>query len=225
MRLGRYNSDLNSEQVAHALLLAFQRRIDEGFRLFIWIALPCSPWSSWQHINLTVMSAEAKQQLTAQRQKSEHMVSLLLQVLDSLPREYVSAAFEWPRGAQPWSKPFAAFTALQKRLPIVLDFDGCRYGWRMCKPWRVITDLPALSAVLDRRCRDGQQHVHEECRGAVAEESGHYTPELAQAVAAAVCSSDTLPLIVQVDVEPTSEPSSGSHDGALDVPQGTSPLE
>eukprot|EP00972_Heterocapsa_arctica_P092105 13584887-Heterocapsa_arctica.AAC.1 len=28
-----------------------------GFNIYLWIALPCTPWSSWQHINAAVNDA------------------------------------------------------------------------------------------------------------------------------------------------------------------------
>ena len=78
------------------------------------------------------MTDEQYHQLQVRRDESEHMVALFVALLQELGPHGVFAAFEWPRGASAWKKPFKALQTLLQMLPQTLLFDGCMYGVVSC---------------------------------------------------------------------------------------------
>ena len=69
---------------------------------------------------------------------------------------------------------------LSKALPFTCSFDGCQYGLKFKKPWRVITNMDSLPAVLNRKCLGG--HSHEVGRGTALKNSEGYGIKLARAI-------------------------------------------
>ena len=123
-RLGLPTADLNNHDVVLQVLADIREVVASGRRVFLWAALPCRFWSSWQRINIrhgTVTHAE----LEAGRRESRNMLREWCFILEQVfgqedLRGYVEAAFEWPRGAQGWMLPEVA-EMIRLWLPVVCD--------------------------------------------------------------------------------------------------------
>eukprot|EP00972_Heterocapsa_arctica_P047964 7075609-Heterocapsa_arctica.AAC.1 len=49
--------DLRNVVHIERIVALVEQAYARGFRIYLWIALPCTPWSSWQHINAAVNNA------------------------------------------------------------------------------------------------------------------------------------------------------------------------
>ena len=172
-----------------------------GFRILMWIALPCRGWSSWQRINLS-LGEETRQKVQAERAESLRMLEKLAVLLDDIRGLGCEVAFEWPRGAAGWQ--LETVRRLSRRhFSLQCDFDGCRYGLTdvqgsalLQKPWRVLTSCERLREPLSRRCR--HDHRHGECRAASAVRSGLYTDELVDVIGKAVTGGVNMTILMPV---------------------------
>ena len=72
---------------------AVLRKVQMGFRIFIWVALPHTPWCSWQRMNEANMNTEQKKALQAERDYSVSMVELLLMFLQEMCLDKVICCF------------------------------------------------------------------------------------------------------------------------------------
>ena len=52
IRLGLPLFDLSRPSIVMKLIESIQSRLQVGAKVFVWMSLPCSPWSSWHKINL-----------------------------------------------------------------------------------------------------------------------------------------------------------------------------
>eukprot|EP00972_Heterocapsa_arctica_P019751 2912100-Heterocapsa_arctica.AAC.1 len=50
-----------------------QQAYVRGFQIFLWVSLPCTPWSSWQHVNAAI-SADVRARLDGDRRESLDIV-------------------------------------------------------------------------------------------------------------------------------------------------------
>eukprot|EP00972_Heterocapsa_arctica_P035013 5153703-Heterocapsa_arctica.AAC.1 len=77
-----------------------QQAYARGFQIYFWAALPCTPWSSWQHVN-AAFSTDVRARLEGQRRESLQMVGQIVNASRRLREAGVKfeLAFEWPRGA------------------------------------------------------------------------------------------------------------------------------
>ena len=145
----------------------------------MWCSLPCRPWSTWQHI-------QYNPQLQSQREESLLLLSRFTEFMQRLFRydSSVQCYFEWPRNADGWS--LEQVQKLRGLLKYVSEFDGCAYDLKrsdnkllLCKPWRIISTSLMMQQRLNRRC--SKDHIHGECRGREAEQSGRYNNKLVNA--------------------------------------------
>ena len=180
-------------RVYHDIVMAVKR----GLKVLVWTSLPCTAWCGWQQINMT-RSEEAEQRVYAARQVSSAMLDdwldlVLVCLEDPELKDWVSFAFEWPKGALGWSLP--QFQTIRQYLPIECLCDGCCYelqdehGMWLKKPWKIWTNLPCLLPPLSQRC-DGRHPLHGVTHGESAEASGRYTTSFVEQVGSAVVESE-----------------------------------
>eukprot|EP00972_Heterocapsa_arctica_P065285 9639899-Heterocapsa_arctica.AAC.1 len=67
MRLTLPYDDMSKMSSARRRVLELRTRARAGHHSLVWAALPCTPWSSWQHYNVRVMSDGKFQQLEKAR--------------------------------------------------------------------------------------------------------------------------------------------------------------
>ena len=75
-----------------------------GFNVMVWIALPCTSWSSWQHVNPAI-GGETKEMIEVGRRESIVMVEQIARAARMMRDAGIEfdMAIEWPRGAAGWS--------------------------------------------------------------------------------------------------------------------------
>ena len=126
-------------------------------------------------------------ELNKRRQASAKAVQLLYKMLQDIKGSQelyragagrLACAFEWLRNNEGWN--LQEVKAPQRIMPYACDFDGCRYGIKHRKPWRVITNCTTLRSTLKLRCNHAQPHGL--LRGALCKKSEGYSKRLADAV-------------------------------------------
>ena len=146
--------------------------------MFLHGAVPCTPWSSWQHINL------AKHESLRARIDSDRCDSV------KLVRGFVRLAllvascgglfsFEWPKGATGWvDHRVVRLLGLLKTYKA--EVHGCavymrgKGGGLMFKPWRIECSTKVQAQFLDTfRCTCKAKHVP--CEGGFTKSSGTYS--------------------------------------------------
>eukprot|EP00972_Heterocapsa_arctica_P003424 510983-Heterocapsa_arctica.AAC.1 len=80
-RLGLLRWDLSRNEVIPILVNNIKRYVSDGHDVFIWIALPCTPWTSWQHINMRGRLTTHRNILAA-RAESRAMLRILIDILE-----------------------------------------------------------------------------------------------------------------------------------------------
>ena len=45
------NHDFSKEETEKAILKVINQMKEEGYKVYMWTSLPCSPWCSWQRVN------------------------------------------------------------------------------------------------------------------------------------------------------------------------------
>ena len=68
-----FNDVTDAGVVRRALELAIDC-LQQGLKIFVWYAFPCTSWASWQYINIAAADTEQKQRIEEARQKSEQMI-------------------------------------------------------------------------------------------------------------------------------------------------------
>ena len=150
-------------------------------------SLPCTPWSSWQKLNLARGSDAAKEKIYKSRKQSLEFIVSFTRIAKVALARGGSVSFEWPRYCSGWKTPEVANMIKELQLTAV-DVDGCSVGVErkadgepILKPWRFMVSSPHLAAQLqDFRCHGGHRHVP--CSGADTARSAFYPEQLCEAV-------------------------------------------
>ena len=74
---------------------------EEKFELKIWISVPCSPWCSWQRVNLKT-APNFEERLKGMGDESLILVDNVIEVLNDTKCE---SYFEWPKKNDGWKNP------------------------------------------------------------------------------------------------------------------------
>ena len=148
----------------------------------IWIALPCTKWSSWQRLNYH----GRKQHLRRERMKQRRLVRFSVEVAKEQMRQGGLVAFEHPRWSDMWTDQ--VMRELWEHPDMrEADFDMCRYGLRSAttaglhrKPTKVLCNSGVMANGLSRKCHGG--HGHAPTAGADTRPAGNYSREFCRAV-------------------------------------------
>ena len=145
----------------------------------LWGSLPCTQWSSWQHINKSKGSRGRRQafakKLADDRAFSLELVKRYLVLALIVQRNGGICAFEWPTNCTGWAQEVVQDMLDQLQLQPV-SFHGCAAGLvatgpgpggkkvglgPIFKPWTVYTDCFELSSALGKlQCDRSHAHVH-----------------------------------------------------------------
>ena len=164
---------------AHAWALELARTARRGRRpVCVWVALPCTAWSTWQRL------AKDPAALARKRLQSVALLRRTVTLIKDLRKLDVDAYFEWPRFCDGWSPVLCPPTAeLLRVLPARAAVDGCalgvvsRAGFPLRKAWRIQCSRPDAPAALQVRCPG--DHRHGRIEGAETTGTGFYTKEAA----------------------------------------------
>ena len=149
-------------------------------------SLPCTPWTSWQRLNLRKGGPATKARIERQRAKSLQHVKTFTRLARCTLAKGGSVTFEWPRECDGWRQPEVIEMIRVLDLHPV-DVDGCAVGVAdgdgtpIYKPWRIMCSSKAVSGALQGyRCDRG--HRHARCQGKLTEKTAYYPDELCRAV-------------------------------------------
>ena len=124
-------------------------------------SIPCTPWTSWQRINLHKARPETRERILKERAESLKYVATFQRIAKAALSRGGSVSFEWPRHCEGW-KESAVQTMLTDLSLIPVDVDGCRVGVTtksgepILKPWRIAVSSPHLEHALQGlRCEGG----------------------------------------------------------------------
>jgi predicted adenine nucleotide alpha hydrolase (AANH) superfamily ATPase len=143
------NHNMLKRHTIKALKLTIEDLKQEDFEVKIWISIPCSPWCSWQRVNLkTVPNFEER--LKEMRDESLILVGIG-NVKELVEESKCESYFEWPKNNDGWKNP--TVEELLKNMPYSTEFDGCAYGLKnsegkaMKKIWKVVSGKLSLPMI------------------------------------------------------------------------------
>ena len=164
---------------AHAWAVELARAARRANRkVCVWVALPCTAWSTWQRL------AKDPASLARKRMASVALLRRTTCLIKDLMELNVDAYFEWPRFCDGWSAALCPPMAeLLRLLPARAAVDGCalgvvsRDGLPLRKAWRLQTSRRDSAAALEKRCPG--DHRHGKIEGSETTKTGFYTKEAA----------------------------------------------
>ena len=111
------NHNMLKRYTLMALKLTIEDLKQENFEVKIWISIPCSPWCSWQRVNLeTVPNFE--ENLNEMRDESLTLFDNVKELIEDTKCE---SYFEWPKNNDGWKNP--KVEELLKSMPYSTEFD------------------------------------------------------------------------------------------------------
>lgn len=158
---------------------------------FVWVAVPCTAWSSIQNLNRSRKNFARR--LARKRRMSRQMVRHLLPMLIACVKNHAHIYFEWPRRCHGWTIPeldrLHQVCASQCRPLFTANIDGCMYGLKsLCgkyflkKAWRVLTTDAGFAKRVGNLCTGTHRHVP--IHGRNTSHSARYPKAMAVAIAA-----------------------------------------
>jgi len=154
----------------------------------IWGSIPCTAWSSWQHMCAHIHGPEYRKQLQRARLLSRKILKHFIKVAEVILQNGGRIAFEWPRHATGWHldelRNFITKWDLKSA-----TFDGCYFGMTnskgeiIRKQWRVVTSCSRLSSQLDRcKCQHGPEFKHGTIQGSETAKTATYPRDLCETI-------------------------------------------
>ena len=148
--------------------------------------IPCTPWTSWQRINLIRAKPETKERIMKDRATSLDYVRTFGRLWRAVIARGGSVSFERPRHCEGWKDETMKAMLEDLKLDPV-DFDGCAVGVQsktgepIWKPWRIPVSSPLVRKALDGLRYQGR-HTHVPCSGDETERSALYPEHLCHAI-------------------------------------------
>ena len=151
----------------------------------LWVALPCTKWSSWQRLNY----AHRRQELRRHRMRERKLMKFATECAWMQLEEGRDIVFEHPATSDMWKEDLMMqFLAPEMRMSMV-DLDMCVYNLRaksdgglIKKPTTLMCSQPAMAQHVAKRC-DGSHH-HTPAAGKNTRAAGVYTKEFCKAIVA-----------------------------------------
>ncbi len=149
---------------------------EEGFRPILWISVPCSPWCTWQRVNVKAIEG-FKEDLDARRAESLAMIEGITGLLEKVK---VESYFEWPKRNDGWKKE--EVQKMIEYIPYTSEVDGCAYnlknseGRPLKKTWRIQCTHGRVTKYLNKTCSCREEHA--QVRGKDGKATENYTDEL-----------------------------------------------
>ena len=179
-RVTKETHDVRRRDTAERVLRHMQEvhRSNPCTTMWLWIALPCTAWCAWHHVNLSTGDERTAALVAQTRRESLQMLHVLAWLLAALTMK-VNLVFEWPATSTGWHLPVVK-QLMARYMPYQIRLDGCEYGVKshtgmaLKKPWRIQTSVEPLSQnkAIRRTCQGN--HPHAQTRGRDATQSGNY---------------------------------------------------
>ena len=131
--------------------------IPQQKRVHLHGSLPCTPWTSWQHMALAKYGEPYRLKLVKRREASLQLLMNFRALAEVVRQHGGTISFEWPRYCYGWTQ--------EPVMQMIRDFgleealcDGCAFGLvsddvPVYKPWRIVTDHHGLAVNLSNyRC-------------------------------------------------------------------------
>ena len=152
----------------------------------LWGSIPCTAWSTWQHMALALYGKKYWYKLLRKRRHSRKILANYLRLAEVIISNGGRVAFEWPRRASGWHLPELQ-EFIRKHGLYVCDFDGCSFGMNIegspvRKMWRVITNDSRLACSLNKHrctCRPG---THATIAGSVTSKTAFYPAAMCETI-------------------------------------------
>ena len=107
VRLTEKTYDLMSDEGVKAAMQVVSEAVIKGKRVHLFGPLPCTAWSSYQHLNRYKLGAEFCKRLKIQRAASKKMLRNFRTLARHLKQldPTATVSFEWPRFCSGWKLP------------------------------------------------------------------------------------------------------------------------
>ena len=147
-------------------------------------SLPCTPWTSWQNINVAKNGPAYAKKLLEQRDFSLSMLHDFIEISDLAVSLGGEVSFEWPNNASAWINPgLVAF--IHRHDLFSVRVDGCAVGKTdsnghpQLKPWRFLTSSERVAISLGKlRCTHDKDFQHAVISGVETKATASYTAKL-----------------------------------------------
>ncbi len=132
-------------------------------------SLPCTPWSSWQRLNLKKGGPSVQAKVARERAQSLEFIKTFVRVARPVLDAGGSVTFEWPRWCDGWKQPEVQLMIKVLKLTPV-NIDGCAVGVSaedgspIMKPWRILVSSEHVGKALEGHLCD-RSHAHARCEG------------------------------------------------------------
>ena len=148
----------------------------------LWGALPCTPWSKWQSLNLSRLGPKFRARLLAKRAESQQLLGTFLEAAAIVLRRGGRIHFEWPKGCSGWALPELQLFLTQPLIHVV-ECHACAFGSDHFKPWVIATTSePLARAMYDKRCQHDPSHKHVHVQGKHTAPSGLYPMSMCECI-------------------------------------------
>ena len=150
-------------------------------------SLPCTPWTSWQRLNLHRGGPETKARIARIREQSLEWVKTFTRLGKATLAGGGSVSFEWPRYCDGWRQEAVRSMISQLKL-IPISIDGCAAGVAdedgtpIFKPWRImVSDVHLAASISGFKCSG--DHLHRRCEGGQrVAQTAYYPRRLCEAI-------------------------------------------
>ena len=150
----------------------------------LWGSIPCTPWTTWQFLNIHKHGDSYLKRLETSREESMIMLNHFRLLGKTIISNGGSVSFEWPRFVTGWLRT-EVITMMHEFQMYSAVFNGCAVGLTddsgvpVKKPWRVVTTSPQLAKALSTyTCSCAEKHSPLE-GGQKASKSAFYPRKLA----------------------------------------------
>ena len=149
-------------------------------------SLPCTPWSSWQRLNLKKGGPGAQAKVARERAQSLKFIKTFVRVARPVLDAGGSVTFEWLRWRDRWKQPEAQLMIKILKLTPV-NIDGCAIGVRaedgtpIMGPLRTLVSPEHAGKALEGHLCD-RSHAHARCEGSRTAGTAIYPKKLRQLI-------------------------------------------
>ena len=157
----------------------------------LWGSIPCTAWSTWQHMSLHTQGPEYAERLRKARLQSRKILLNFVKLAGIVIEGGGRVAIECPRYATGWRLAELQNFIIKYDL-CSSNFEGCGFGMQddkgvpIYKPWRVVTSCVRLANSLEEhRCRHEVGFKHAKVQGSLTAKTASYPRAMCQCVAAA----------------------------------------
>ncbi len=178
----------------------------------LWGAVPCTPWSSWQHLNLSKGSIELQLRIRQARKESLLLIDKFCLLAEIVLKQGGTVSYEWPRYCSGWLQKKVR-DMIRKFNLSAIKIDGCSVGvtdaagTRVKKPWLVVSSCPELEeGFAGNVC--SRDHVHTPCQGQITARTAFYPPAMCHIIHRAFSKHDSAKAGTSVVAMPACQPQS-----------------